>query len=75
MPSAIRQNGININNKCGSTHPEGLQRMMREGDYDIGLAFDGDADRLIMVDSDGKLCDGDYILYICSSLHETNQSF
>ena len=40
--------------------------MMREGDYDIGLAFDGDADRLIMVDSDGKLCDGDYILYICS---------
>ena len=59
-------NGININNKCGSTHPEGLQRMMREGDYDIGLAFDGDADRLIMVDSDGKLCDGDYILYICS---------
>ena len=36
--------------------------MMREGDYDIGLAFDGDADRLIMVDSDGKLCDGDYIL-------------
>ena len=42
-------NGININNKCGSTHPEALQRMMREGDYDIGLAFDGDADRLIMV--------------------------
>ena len=59
-------NGININNKCGSTHPEALQRMMREGDYDIGLAFDGDADRLIMVNSDGELCDGDYILYICS---------
>lgn len=59
-------NGININNKCGSTHPEGLQRLMKENDYDIGLAFDGDADRLIMCDSDGKLLDGDYILYICS---------
>ena len=59
-------NGVNINNKCGSTHPEHLQRMMLEGDYDIGFAFDGDADRLIMVNSDGKVCDGDYILYICS---------
>ena len=59
-------NGININNKCGSTHPEGLQRIMTENDYDIGLAFDGDADRLIICDSDGRLMDGDYILYICS---------
>lgn len=59
-------NGININNKCGSTHPETLQKMMAEGDYDLGLAFDGDADRLIAVNSDGQLMDGDYILYICS---------
>ncbi len=59
-------NGVNINRKCGSTHPEGLQRLMRENDFDIGFAFDGDADRLIMVDSDGKLIDGDYILYIVS---------
>ena len=59
-------NGININTKCGSTHPENLQRMMRENDFDLGLAFDGDADRLIAVDPDGNLVDGDYILYICS---------
>ena len=62
---ASSPNGININMRCGSTHPEQLQRVMRENDYDIGLAFDGDADRLIVVDSDGKLMDGDYILYIC----------
>lgn len=59
-------NGVNINKKCGSTHPETLQKMMAENDYDIGFAFDGDADRLIGVNSDGELIDGDYILYITS---------
>lgn len=58
-------NGININTKCGSTHPEELQNMMREGDYDAGFAFDGDADRLIAVDEEGNLIDGDYTMYIC----------
>jgi phosphoglucosamine mutase len=61
---AATPNGININKQCGSTHPEGLQRVMKENDYDIGLAFDGDADRLIAVNSDGELIDGDYVLYI-----------
>lgn len=65
-------NGININNKCGSTHPESLQRMMKENDFDLGLAFDGDADRLIACDSDGRLIDGDYILYICSKYMKAN---
>ena len=64
-------NGININTKCGSTHPEELQRMMREGSYDVGFAFDGDADRLIAVDEDGNLIDGDHIMYICGCyMHE-----
>ena len=58
-------NGVNINNKCGSTHPESLQELMREGNYDVGFAFDGDADRLIAVDEDGNLMNGDYILHIC----------
>lgn len=58
-------NGININNKCGSTHPENLQEIMREGSYDVGFAFDGDADRLIAVDEEGNLINGDYILHIC----------
>lgn len=58
-------NGININTRCGSTHPEELQRMVREGNYHAGFAFDGDADRLIAVNEDGDLVDGDHIMYIC----------
>lgn len=58
-------NGININNKCGSTHPNQLVKAMRDGNYDAGFAFDGDADRLIAVDEDGNLIDGDYTMYIC----------
>lgn len=58
-------NGVNINTKCGSTHPEELQKFMREHDFHIGFAFDGDADRLIAVDEDGNLIDGDHIMYIC----------
>ncbi|WP_276932961.1 phosphoglucosamine mutase [Dubosiella newyorkensis] len=66
-------NGLNINLKCGSTHPEELVRVMKENDYDIGLAFDGDVDRLIAVNSDGDLINGDYVLYICSKyLKEIN---
>lgn len=57
-------NGLNINYRCGSTHPEGLQRFVVENQCDLGLAFDGDADRLIAVNSDGSLINGDYILYI-----------
>lgn len=58
-------NGLNINTKCGSTHPEELQEMMRAGDFHVGFAFDGDADRLIAVNEDGELIDGDHTMYIC----------
>lgn len=58
-------NGLNINTKCGSTHPEELQHMVKEGDFHVGFAFDGDADRLIAVNEDGDLIDGDHIMYIC----------
>lgn len=57
-------NGVNINHDCGSTHPEELQKIMAEGHYDVGFAFDGDADRLIAVDEDGNLFNGDYILHV-----------
>ncbi len=57
-------NGININTKCGSTHPESLQKLMREEKYDVGFAFDGDADRLICVDENGNIVDGDQYMYI-----------
>ena len=58
-------NGVNINDHCGSTHPEGLQHFVKENSFDLGLAFDGDADRLIAVDHTGELVDGDKIIYIC----------
>lgn len=62
-------NGVNINTKCGSTHPEELQELMREnkGMFDCGFAFDGDADRLIAVDENGDLITGDHTLYICGN--------
>jgi len=59
-------NGVNINYNCGSTHPEGLQRFVIEAGADVGLAFDGDADRLIAVDEKGQLVDGDQIMVICA---------
>ncbi|NLX69690.1 MAG: phosphoglucosamine mutase [Clostridiales bacterium] len=57
--------GININENCGSTHPEQLQEFVVKIGADVGLAFDGDADRLIAVDETGELVDGDQILVIC----------
>ena len=56
--------GTNINNKCGSTHIEELQKFVVERGADIGLAFDGDADRVLAVDENGVLVDGDQIMAI-----------
>lgn len=56
--------GVNINTNCGSTHIEGLQKFVVENGLDVGFAFDGDADRCLCVDENGKLVDGDGILYI-----------
>ena len=60
-------NGLNINENCGSTHPENLQKAVLEHQADLGVAFDGDADRVILVDSQGKQIDGDHILYILAT--------
>ena len=57
--------GININEKCGSTHIDGLAAMVKAGGYDIGIAFDGDADRCLAVDEMGNLIDGDQIMAAC----------
>lgn len=59
-------NGININDHIGSTHPEALQKKVVEVGADIGLAFDGDADRLIAVDEKGQIVDGDKTMCICA---------
>ncbi len=58
--------GININDGVGSTHPETLAAFVKEKEADVGLAFDGDADRLIAVDEKGQIVDGDKIMYICA---------
>ena len=58
--------GVNINASCGSTHPEQLQRAVLEHGADLGLAMDGDADRLIVVDEQGTILDGDFIMLICA---------
>lgn len=57
--------GLNINDGVGSTHPELLAQTVVEKEADIGLAFDGDGDRVIAVDENGQIVDGDKILYIC----------
>ncbi len=57
--------GFNINHKCGSTHPESLSKTVIEEKAQIGLAFDGDADRLIVVDEKGSIVDGDQTMAIC----------
>lgn len=58
--------GENINLNCGSTHPEELMQFVKGNDLDLGLAFDGDADRMLAVDENGELIDGDKIIAICS---------
>lgn len=58
-------NGININEKCGSTHMQDLAELIKENGADIGFAFDGDADRCLAMDENGELIDGDKILAIC----------
>ena len=57
--------GTNINDGCGSTHPESLQQFVKDNGCDIGFAYDGDADRCFAVDETGRLINGDLILYIC----------
>ena len=61
-----KPDGININDKCGSTHMEALQKYVVEKGLDLGVAFDGDADRCLAVDEKGQIIDGDYIMAICA---------
>lgn len=58
--------GVNINNGCGSTHLEQLAEQVVRGQYDLGVAFDGDADRCLLVDECGKTIDGDRVIAVCA---------
>ena len=61
----MEPDGTNINNNCGSTHIENLQKYVVDNDLDIGFAYDGDADRCLAVDDKGQVIDGECILYLC----------
>lgn len=61
----MEPDGTNINDNCGSTHIENLQKYVVDNDLDIGSAYDGDADRCLAVDDKGQVIDGDCILYLC----------
>ena len=67
IPIFNTPDGLNINHQCGSTHPEAIQRAVVEHGADVGLALDGDSDRIVMVDHTGRLIDGDAILYILAT--------
>jgi phosphoglucosamine mutase len=58
----VKPNGLNINDKCGSTYPDNISRAVRKYKADIGIALDGDADRIILCDEKGKIIDGDQII-------------
>ena len=68
-----RPDGLNINNEVGSTHPKQLQALVLEQKADLGIAFDGDGDRVMMVDAEGELLDGDELLYIIARHRQENQ--
>ena len=65
-----RPDGLNINKDCGSTHIEALQKYVIENKLDVGFAFDGDADRCLAVAENGKVVDGDLILYIVAAYYK-----
>ena len=62
-----KPNGVNINSGCGSTHLEALCDAVKAGDYDLGIAFDGDADRCLLVDETGHTIDGDKVMAVCGA--------
>ncbi len=64
FPVGVAPNGVNINADCGSTHPEAMAKLVREYRADIGIALDGDADRLVICDEKGLVVDGDQIMAI-----------
>ncbi len=64
VPIGVQPNGININEACGATAPEAMAEAVKEHQADVGIALDGDADRLIMADASGRLYYGDELLYV-----------
>jgi phosphoglucosamine mutase len=66
IPIGVRPNGKNINHRCGATYTEAMATLVKRHRADLGIAFDGDGDRCIMVDHTGRVVDGDHLLGICA---------
>jgi len=66
-----KPDGLNINHQCGSTHPEAIQEKVSSCGADVGIALDGDGDRVIMVDRNGEIVDGDELLYIIATARQS----
>ena len=64
IPTGVKPDGLNINASCGSIHPTHVQQLVQAHQADVGIALDGDGDRVVMVDAKGELLDGDELLYI-----------
>jgi phosphoglucosamine mutase len=73
VPIGVAPDGLNINRDCGSTRPEGLREQVLAHRADLGIALDGDADRVVMVDENGELIDGDQILAIVAERWKAEQ--
>jgi phosphoglucosamine mutase len=67
IPVGVEPDGENINLNCGSLHPEIVSRMVLDTGADVGMALDGDADRIVFVDDRGNLVDGDHIMAVCAT--------
>ena len=75
IPIACSPNGYNINKNCGSTHPETIKNTVKATNSDLGIALDGDADRILLIDEHGETLDGDQILFILTNANIDNPSF
>lgn len=75
IPIACSPNGYNINKNCGSTHPETIKNTVQATNSDLGIALDGDADRILLIDEHGEVLDGDQILFILTNANIDNPSF
>jgi len=70
----VQPDGININQECGATHPKALEQAVRMHRAHLGVAFDGDGDRLTMADEDGKIYDGDQLLFVIANFRRQRKT-
>ena len=75
IPIACSPNGFNINKNCGSTNPENIMNTVKALKADLGIALDGDADRILLIDENGKCLNGDQILYMLAMINKDKPNF